>query len=294
MQYRRNRNTKRLAALKVLLYAGVFICISFVDSLVGSPLKAGLRSVVTPVFASVHHVTTGRIAAYVTSKDELQRQNNALQQKIATLEQEQRMEGVMQKDGAYFCAIESESIETTPSAEPGVDPVIVKHVTQKPTTLLLRDAKSRAHATGRVIAYERVLLGTLIVQFEGEQPNVGDFVLDDAGQPLGVVSVVHETTATVQLLTMINTTHEVRVGKTIAQAHGRLSNTFIVFIPQEESASVGDVVTLNALHIPLGAVVHVERSPADAQVLLYVRPFAQPLLAHFVSFVKNPLTEQHE
>lgn len=295
MQYRRNRNTKRAAALKVLLYTGIIICVVCIDALIGAPLKSALRNVVTPVLSSVHNVTTGRITAYFSSKETLIQQNNNLQKKIALLEQEHRMNGIMQKDAEYFCAIDNEIVETVSSDIPDAEPVSIKRTVQKPTTSLMHDVKSRAYATGRVIAYERVLLGTLIIEFEGDtRPKTGDFVLDDAGEPLGIVDTVHETTATVQLLTLINTTHEVRVGKTVAAAHGRLSNTFIVFIPQEQEVTPGDVVTLTALGVPLGEVVHVERSPADAQVLLYVRPFAQPLQTHFVYFVANPLKEHHE
>ncbi len=294
MQYRRNRNTKRATALKVLLYAGIIMCIVFVDALLGAPLKTVTRTFVTPIFARAHSVTTGKLAAYFVSKESLKKENDSLQQTIAELKYHQLTQGILQQEAKQYCALEEDVSETQPSTVVGEQPIVTTHTIQKPGAFLSSDTAARVHSTGRVIAYERVLLGTLIVQFENEKPNVGDFVLDDVGYPLGVVQTVHENTASVQLLTMIHTTQEIRIGKIVAQAHGRLSNTFIAFIPQEESVEVGDTVSLIALSTPLGSVVKVERSPADAQVLVFIRPFARPLDTHFVSFIANPLAEHHD
>lgn len=294
MQYRRNRNAKRFAAFKVLLYGCVVAMLFFVDGLFGGPLKGVIRTLTTPVLMSVHGMTTQKIATYFVSKESLVREKTELERRVAKLEYEQRSHGVLQQDAKHYCAIDEEVTETVPGTGESAQPVVTTRMIQKPGASLGSDSASRAHASGRVIAYERVLLGTLIVFFEEGRPAVGDFVLDDIGQPVGVVSAVYEHTATVQLLTMVQTTHEVRIGKVSAQAHGRLSNTFIVFVPQEESIEIGDTVSLTALNIPLGSVVHVERSPADAQVLVYVRPFAQPLQTNFVSFVANPLKEVHD
>jgi cell shape-determining protein MreC len=294
MQYHRNRNTKRASALKVLLYACIVAAVVFVDSLFGAPLKTVTHTFVTPMFATAHNLTTGKLAAYFVSKETLKKENDALQQTIGELKYQQLTHGILQQDSKHFCAIEEDVSETQPSATPGEPPIVTTHTVKKPGAFLENDIAARVHGTGKVIAYERVLLGTMIVQFENEKPNVGDFVLDDVGYPLGVVQTVHEGTAAVQLLTMINTTHEIRIGKIVAQAHGRLSNTFIAFIPQEEVVEVGDTVSLTALSAPLGSVVKVERSPADAQVLVFVRPFARPLDTHFVSFIRNPLAEHHE
>lgn len=294
MQYRRSRNAKRFSALQVLLYGCVLAALFFVDGLLGGPVKSVIQTVTTPVLMSVHSVTTQKIASYFVSKESLIREKSALERRIAELEYEQRSHGVLHQDAKHYCAIDEVVTETVPSTEEGAQPVIIQRTIQKPGSSLGSDSASRVHATGRVIAYERVLLGTFIVFFEGNRPTLGDFVLDDVGQPVGVVSAVYEHTAIVQLLTMVQTTHEVRIGKVSAQAHGRLSNTFIAFIPQEEPVEVGDTVSLTALNMPLGSVVHIERSPADAQVLLYIRPFAQPLQTHFVSFVPNPLKEIHD
>ncbi len=291
MQYRRNRNTHRKGTVRIISYACIAVLVVTLDWLAGSPLQAYVRSLSTPAIAVVHHATTQKITAYFSSKDALRRENEELKSKLATIEQTNRTLGVLENDSKRFCAIQA-PVEIK-SGE-GVEPI--PSVDRKAGASLGVDVRKKTIASGRVIAYERVLFGTLLVEFIDERrPQVGDYVLDDAGNPLGTVEVVFEHDARVKLLTMVSSTHEVKIGKTVVQAHGRMSNTFLLFVPQESEITVGDSVVLSYLQLPLGEVVSFERSPADAQVLVFVRPYARPYETQFVSFIPGPRSNEiHE
>ncbi len=291
MQYRRNRNATRRSVLKVLGYACVAVVLILVDIAIGSPVRTATRNFFMPALTTMHHLTTDRVAAYLVSKETLIKENEMLSLKVAQLEQEHITQKIVSTESERFCALMSsdQEIETETEGK-NQDPQQSRKGTQ-----LEKSALAYANASGRVIAYDRIALGRFIVLFnDARRPSIGDYVLDDAGYPLGIVEEVHTDDAVVALLTMAHSTHEVRVGKALAQAHGKMSNTLTINVSQEVEVEVGDSVMHVALNLPLGSIVSIERSPADAQALLYVRPFSRPLEARYVTFIKNMISSTHE
>lgn len=275
------------------MYACIVGAVVVLDFFIGSPLKTRVQSVFTPIVGAMHELTTQRLAAYLVSKEALRRENVALQLKVSKFEQNELSLKIVTTEAGRFCAIHAPDAKL--NNPENTDGTHAPDAVVNPGPVLEKNALKYTSAVGRVIAYDRIVFGKFIVLFSDERrPKVGDYVLDDAGYPLGLVEVVRPTDAVVTLLTMMNTTHEVKVGKIIAQAHGKLSNTFTVHVPQEAEVEVGDIVTHVGLNTPLGSVVSIERSPADAQIQLYVRPYSRPMEARYVTFIENTLREPHE
>ncbi|MFM2414942.1 MAG: hypothetical protein RI911_635 [Candidatus Parcubacteria bacterium] len=274
MRYRHKRSASVRFVVTACLCAVLCSVFFFVDAFLGYPVQKYVQMIASRALLPVHTMTTGKLAAYFVSKEELQSENRSLKAEIERLKSTSMVALETTQSLASLCAL----------------------IPDDATLGELQISNSslpRSNSLSRVAGYDNMIFGTLLVSFtDARRPMLGDFAFDDAGYVLGVVASLTDTGATISLMTREKNQIEVRIGHHTTKVEGKLNNTFLGKIPQEIDVSEGDIVMHLETMSPLGEIVRIERSPADAEVLIYMRPFAETTTEYVYTVPK--INAKHE
>jgi cell shape-determining protein MreC len=226
-----------------LLWATILIVLLvFVDIVSGGRIRSLVKSGGAGLWnASAHVRNTLFGSGFFTSRASLAAENAALREALSRA----------QEDAASYKALQDENEQLRAVAHlaadrQGITAPVVSSVFASPYGTFLIGAGSLAVAPG-------------------------DIALTADGFAVATISDAGDKTATASEIFAPNSTTNVLIGTSPAQAQGRGSGNARARLPRDVAVSVGDVVTAPELGgRPIGVVGKVESSPAAAEQTVYI------------------------